>query len=244
MAGETYIAGKQLLKVYKGRVALSIDNLEIHRGEVFGLIGPNGAGKSTFISILATLLKPTSGDVIINGHSVVSAPRHIRPRIGYVPQELALYPMLSAEQNLLYWAGIHRIPKHARKAAVADALAMVHLLDRAKDLVSTFSGGMKRRLNLVAAIMHNPELLIMDEPTAGVDVKSRKCMSDIIERFRNNGKTVLFTSHYIDELETICDRLAVLNHGKIQWQGSLAEILSNAGKPSLESIMLDMEEEG
>lgn len=236
------IACEGLVKRYGSRIALSVPTLEIPTGGVFGLIGPNGAGKSTFISLLATLQRPTSGDIRVGSGSVVRTPAEVRRRIGYVPQELAIYPALSARHNLEFWAGVHRLPARSRRAAVMTALEAVGLADRADERASTFSGGMKRRLNLAAALMHDPEILIMDEPTAGVDVRSRRCIAEIIDRHRAAGRTIVFTSHYIDELESICDRLAVLHAGRVLHAGTLQEILGQAGKPSLEALMLELED--
>jgi ABC-2 type transport system ATP-binding protein len=232
----------ELTKKYRGRTALDHVNLQIRSGEVFGLMGPNGAGKSTFIALLASLLKPTSGDILLNGSSIMKDARQIRSIMGYVPQDLALYPMLSAEENLAFWAGIYRIPRISKKKAVTQALLDVQLHDRAKDKVSSYSGGMKRRLNIAASLMHNPQLLVMDEPTAGVDVFSRKCIAEMIVRYRETGRTVVLTSHYVDELESVCDRMAVIQNGRIRYSGTLQELLGQADEPSLETIMLKMGE--
>ena len=232
-----------LTKKYGKRTALAQMNLQIRSGEVFGLMGPNGAGKSTFIALLATLLKPTSGDILYNGGSILKDPRPIRSIMGYVPQDLALYPMLSAEENLAFWAGVYRVPRKMQDNAIDQALHDVQLQDRAKDKVSGYSGGMKRRLNIAASLMHNPQLLVMDEPTAGVDVFSRKCIADMIGRYRAAGRTIVLTSHYTDELESVCDRMAVIQNGCIRHAGTLQEVLLQAGESSLETIMLKMGEE-
>ncbi len=232
----------ELTKKYGKRTALDHVNLQISSGEVFGLIGPNGAGKSTFIALLATLLKPTSGDIRLGGISIMKDARPIRSIMGYVPQDLALYPMLSAEENLAFWAGIYRIPHKLQKAAINQALLDVQLHDRAKDKVSGYSGGMKRRLNIAASLMHNPQLLVMDEPTAGVDVFSRKCIAEMIGRYRDAGRTIVLTSHYVDELEIVCDRMAVIRNGQIRYAGTLQEVLRQAEEPSLETIMLKIGE--
>lgn len=242
MPDAAFILCSGLVMRYPRRIALQIPHLEIPKGCVFGLIGPNGAGKSTFISLLTTLQRPSEGDIQVEGTSIVRHPAGIRKRIGYVPQELALYPALTARHNLEFWAGIHRIPSHDRKRLVERALTDVGLLDRADDRAASLSGGMKRRLNLAAALMHDPDILIMDEPTAGVDVKSRRCMADIFNRCRADGRTIVFTSHYIDELETVCDRMAVLQGGIVLHAGTLESILAESGKPSLEALMLDLEE--
>lgn len=242
MITQTVISVNQITKRYGKRKALQELDFDIEKGEIFGLIGPNGAGKSTFISLLATINKPDSGDIVVDGLSIRKDPEKIRKKIGYVPQEIALYPMLSAYENLDFWAGIYSIPKEQKKHRIESALRYLKLLDRAHDKVKTYSGGMKRRLNIAASLLHRPEILIMDEPTAGVDVLSRACIADMIKELKSLGCTIIITSHYIDELELLCDKLAVLNAGKLLYTGSLSEILQRTGMDNLEKLMLSLEE--
>lgn len=224
-----------------GRIkALDCLSFEISKGEIFGILGPNGAGKSTFISVLTTILKPDSGDISINGFSVKTQPEKVKRFIGYVPQEIALYPMLSGIDNLSFWAGIYGIRGELKKERIQEALRITCLEDRAKDRVDGYSGGMKRRLNIAAAMLHKPEILVMDEPTVGVDIQSRRYILDSVDRIRQDGRTVVFASHYIDEMEEMCDRLAIIDQGRIKAIGSAEELKLLYGKKSIEDIMLDL----
>lgn len=231
---------KSLNKYFGKRAALSDLNFCIRRGEIFGLLGPNGAGKSTFISILTTLCKPSSGDISVNGLSVNSEAGRIKRFIGFVPQEIALYSSLSGMDNLLFWAGIYGLKGRLKDERINEALNISRLSDRAHSKVEEYSGGMKRRLNIAVALLHHPEILVMDEPTVGVDIQSRRYILDAIASLKEEGKTVVFTSHYIDELEALCDRIAILDNGKIRAVGPVKEVKEtfNAGK--LEEVMLQL----
>ena len=242
MSTQAFISVRNVTKRYRDRKALDDISFDIGKGEIFGLIGPNGAGKSTFISLLATIIKPESGDILVEDKSIVRHPGDLRERIGYVPQEIALYPMLSAYENLDFWAGIYGLKGDSKKRRILAVLDYLRLGDRAHDRVGTYSGGMKRRLNIAASLLHKPEILIMDEPTAGVDVLSRTTIAEMIKSLKRNGCTIIITSHYIDELELLCDRLAVLCKGSLLYTGSLAEILKKTGMESLEALMLNLEE--
>lgn len=242
MDTETLISVRNVTKQYGKRKALDNVSFDIAKGEIFGLIGPNGAGKSTFISLLATINKPESGDILVDENSIVRRPAAIRSRIGYVPQEIALYPMLSAYENLDFWAGIYGLKGDRKKQRILAVLDYLRLGDRANDKVGAYSGGMKRRLNIAASLLHKPEILIMDEPTAGVDILSRTTIAEMIKSLKRNGCTIIITSHYIDELELLCDRLAVLSKGSLIYTGPLQEILQKTGVESLEALMLNLEE--
>ena len=244
MTATPFLEVEQIVHRYGSRTVLDNLNLSLRRGEVFGLLGPNGAGKSTFISLLATLIRPSAGDIRLEGVSILKKPAVIRSRMGYVPQELALHTVLQARENLEFWAGVYGLGGKRRDEAIDRALQEIGLLERASDRVDTWSGGMKRRLNLAAAIMHEPDLLVMDEPTAGVDVHSRRTIAGLIDRFRSNGKTVLLASHDIDELEAVCDRIGVLHAGHFLACGTVPEVLSATGGTSLESLLLGLEERG
>lgn len=243
MTAHPFLAAEHITHRYGSRTVLDDLSLSLHRGEVFGLLGPNGAGKSTFISMLATLIRPTSGDIFLDGVSILKKPMAIRRKMGYVPQELALHAVLSARRNLEFWAGVYGMRGTARTEAVVRALMEVHLLERADDRVDTWSGGMKRRLNIAAAIMHTPEFLVMDEPTAGVDVLSRRTIITMISRFRDEGKTILLASHDIEELETVCDRVGVLHEGRVLAEGTVRHVLESTGFASLENLLLSLEEQ-
>lgn len=231
---------KDLSKNY-GRIrALNNLNFSIRNKEVFGLLGPNGAGKSTLISILATISKPSSGDILVKGFSSTKQPQRIKPFIGFVPQDIALYTSLSGIDNLNFWASIYGLSGKLKNERIEEALSVVRLNERAKDRVDTYSGGMKRRLNIAVALLHHPEILVMDEPTAGVDIQSRRYIIDAVGKLRDEGRTVVFTSHYLDEMESLCDRIAIIESGTIDALGTLDELLNKYGAESLEDIMLNL----
>lgn len=234
---------RELTKKYGRNTALHGLNFEIARGEIFGLFGPNGAGKSTLISILATLLKPTSGDIFVSGLSVRGQPDKIKREIGFVPQEIALYPMLSGRDNLDFWAGIYGLRGKLRKERIAEATAVARLEDRITDRVSEYSGGMKRRLNIAVSLLHHPSILLMDEPTVGVDIQSRRYILDTLTALRKEGRTIVFTSHYVDELETLCDRIAVMDKGKIPAIGAAVDLKKAYGVSDLESVLFRLAED-
>lgn len=228
---------KGLKKKYGRNIALHGLDFEICRGEIFGLFGPNGAGKSTLISILATLLKPTEGDILVNGVSVSDRPDRVKSEIGFVPQEIALYPMLSGMDNLNFWAGVYGIRGKLKNERIKEAIAVARLEDRIGDRVSEYSGGMKRRLNIVVSLLHHPKILLMDEPTVGVDVQSRRYILDTLETLKKNGITIVFSSHYVDELETLCDRIAIMDNGKILALGAADELKKAYDANDLEAVL-------
>ncbi len=231
---------RNLTKKYGRTTALHDLSFEIGKGEIFGLFGPNGAGKSTFLSILATILEPTSGDIMINGWSVREQPDMVKGEIGYVPQDIALYPMLSGRDNLDFWAGIYGLSGKLKKERIKEAVEVVRLGDRIKDRVSQYSGGMKRRLNIAVSLMHHPRVLLMDEPTAGVDIQSRSFILEALSALKKEGRTIIFTSHYVDELETLCDRIAIMDKGRILAMGSADELKKSNGADDLETVMLKL----
>lgn len=243
MYSQTIVEVKDLTKTYGKFTALKRLNFNIYKGEIFGLIGPNGAGKSTFISILSTISKPTHGDISIKSISVKKQPDRIKKYIGFVPQDIALYPMLSGLDNLNFWAGINGLTGQLKADRVREALATVKLEDRAKDKVENYSGGMKRRLNIAVALVHHPEILIMDEPTVGVDIKSRRYILEGIKSLKKEGRTIIFTSHYIDEMQDICDRIAIIDKGVIKAIGAVKELQETYGSERIEDIMLKLTEE-
>lgn len=217
----------QLRKVYKDKTAVDEVNLYLDMGESVGLLGPNGAGKSTTIAMISTLIKPTSGDVKFEGKSVIQHPKHIRGILGVVPQEIALYDQLSALENLQFFARIYGLRGKQMHIAVEQALELVGLRERKKELIKTYSGGMKRRVNIAAALLHDPKLLIMDEPTVGIDPQSRNYILETV-RLLNKEKqmTVLYTSHYMEEVEQLCDRIYIMDHGKMIAAGKKEELKS------------------
>ncbi len=214
-----------LRKEYKDLVAVSDADMFLGRGESVGLVGPNGAGKSTTIAMISTLLRPTSGDVKLNGVSILSDPAPMREVLGVVPQDVALYPELTAQENLEFFGSLYGLRGRRLAKAVDDALELVGLADRRKDVIKKYSGGMKRRINIAAALLHDPGFVIMDEPTVGIDPQSRNHILETVRTLnRERGLTVLYTSHYMEEVEQLCDRIYVMDHGKVIAAGSNAEI--------------------
>ncbi len=204
-----------LIKRYGNRVAVKGISFSVREGEIFGLLGPNGAGKTTTISILATLLPLDEGKVTICGYDLAREANRIKPLIGFVPQELALYPTLSAWDNLAFFGRIYGLHGKALKERINAVLDLVGLRDRARDAVRTFSGGMKRRLNIAAGLIHQPRILFLDEPTVGVDPQSRNFIFEHIERLKAEGMTIIYTTHYMEEAERLCDRVAIMDEGRI-----------------------------
>jgi ABC-2 type transport system ATP-binding protein len=219
-----------LHKKYGDLVAVDNVSFSAEPGKIFGLLGPNGAGKSTTIGCISGLLEPTAGRVRVLGHDVVLERRASRENLGIVPQELALYEDLTATENLRYWASAYglRGTEHARR--VQEVLVAIGLLDRAKEPVKRFSGGMKRRLNLGCGIVHRPKVLLLDEPTAGVDPQSRVRLLDVVREQVAAGSCVLYTTHYMEEAEALCDRIAIIDHGKIIAIGTLAQLRGMVGE--------------
>ncbi|MFE8700320.1 ABC transporter ATP-binding protein [Cytobacillus sp. FJAT-54145] len=231
----------ELTKTFKNKKAVDGINLYLERGETVGLLGPNGAGKSTAISIISSLIKPTSGDVRVQNKSILKSPETIRNILGIVPQEIALYLELTARENLEFFGRIHRIQKKDLKKKVDEVLELIGLEDRQKDLVKTFSGGMKRRLNIGVALLHEPELIIMDEPTVGIDPQSRNYILETVKRLNTEkNMTVLYTSHYMEEVEYLCNRIYIMDHGEIIASGTKDEIKSILSSEQSISIKVDM----
>jgi ABC-2 type transport system ATP-binding protein len=199
-------------------------SFSINKGEIFGILGPNGAGKSTIVNILNTLVKPDKGDVIFHGVNINDDGDMIKLIMGVVPQEIALYEELSAYENLMFWGGLYDIPKQELKANVNKTLEIVDLVNRKDDRIKTFSGGMKRRINIACSLLHNPKILVLDEPTVGVDPQNRNHIFEVIERLNNEGMTIIYTTHYMEEAERFCDKIAIIDIGRIIAQGTLKEL--------------------
>ncbi|WP_232787057.1 ABC transporter ATP-binding protein [Planococcus sp. MB-3u-03] len=197
----------------------------LRQGESVGLLGPNGAGKSTAIAMISTLMKPSSGDVRLNGKSVLKKPAEMRRVLGVVPQKIALYEELSAYENLKFFGRLYGLSGNKLEQRIDYVLELVGLADRKKELVKNYSGGMQRRVNLAAAMMHEPEVLIMDEPTVGIDPQSRNHLLETIRKLnQDEGMTVLYTSHYMEEVEKLCDRVYIMDHGKVIAEGTKEEL--------------------
>lgn len=215
----------ELRKVFKGKTAVEEVSLYLDKGESIGLLGPNGAGKSTTISMISSLLKPTSGDVRFNGRSIVNNPQDIRKVLGVVPQEIALYEELSAYENLKFFGRIYKLKGKLLESKIQEVLEMVGLRERQKELIKTFSGGMKRRINIAAALLHDPQIVIMDEPTVGIDPQSRNHILETVRLLnREKGTTVLYTSHYMEEVEQLCSRMYIMDHGRVIASGTQEEL--------------------
>jgi len=230
-----------LTKVYKGstRPALNNVSLDVARGHILGLLGPNGAGKTTMIRILCGLLSPTSGEIYINSFSVRRQLHEIRRIIGVVPQEIALYPSLTAYENLSVYGGICGLKGWTLEQRIDELLPVFGLEKSLHNKVSHFSGGMKRRLNLMVGLLHNPQILFLDEPTVGVDVQSKKVILENLVAINRAGTTMIYTSHYLEEAENLCTDIAIIDEGQIIIQGSMDEI-RNSGRfsGSLEEIFI------
>jgi len=219
-----------LTKVFNGRKAVDHLDLEIEEGEFFGLLGPNGAGKSTTVAMLSTILRPTRGTVKIAGYDIKRHAKEIRRLIGVVPQEFGLYDELTAAENLTYFGKLHGVEGGKLKGRIEELLRLVQLKDRANDRVKTFSGGMKHRLNLVTGLIHEPKLLFLDEPTTGLDPQARLAVWELIKRFQSEGVTILLTTHYMEEADYLCERVAIMDRGKVIALDSPARLKRSIGK--------------
>ncbi len=217
---------RNLCKHFGKHEAVKGVSFTIGKGEIFGLLGPNGAGKSTTINMMCGYLAPTSGDTLIQGLSVAKVPRKVKRIIGVVPQEIALYKDLTAQENLEFFGEIYGLSGKERKARSADVLHFVSLYDRRNEAIKTFSGGMQRRINMAAAMLHQPAFLMMDEPTVGVDPQSRENIFDTIEQLRDQGTTILYTTHYMEEAERMCSHIAIMDEGQIIAMGTLEQLLA------------------
>jgi len=215
---------------YGKTVAVDGVSFDVRPGEIFGLLGPNGAGKTTTISIVSGILPPASGQALIFGQDASGGSGRARARMGVVPQDIALYEELSAAENLLFWGRLYGLSGGALEDAVRRSLDLVGLADRAKARVKTYSGGLKRRLNLAAALVHSPALLLLDEPTVGIDPQARLRILDVVRDQARNGCAVLYTSHYLEEAEQICERLAIIDHGRVLAAGTVAELRRLVGE--------------
>ncbi len=231
----------QLSKKYKASENYAVQNLDlkVEDGEIYGLLGPNGAGKTTLISMLTSLLKPTSGSFTINGLNFKKNKNQLKQLIGIVPQEYALYPTLTAYENLYYFGSMYGIKGEILKKSIEKHLEILGLSKFANKKTATFSGGMKRRVNLIAGILHQPKVLFLDEPTVGVDVQSKNVIIDHLKFLNQNGTTIVYTSHHLNEAEFFCTHVAIIDHGKIIVKGIPSELIKNQpGANNLEDVFL------
>lgn len=220
---------QNLAKNYGDFTAVKGISFDIKEGEIFSLLGPNGAGKTTTISMLSTLYEPTSGDATIGGHSITKDPMAVKQVIGVVPQDLALYEDLTARENLLFWGQMYGLGGKSLNTRVDEVLEQIGLADKAKNRVKTYSGGMKRRVNIGVGLLHKPRLLFMDEPTVGIDPQSRRAILDTVKDLNKKGMTVLYTTHYMEEAEELSDRVGIIDHGELIALGTQDELTRQVG---------------
>lgn len=231
-----------LSKAFGEIKAVKSISFSVRQGEIFSLLGPNGAGKSTTISMLACLLRPSGGDALVMSHSIIREPAAVKARIGVVPQEIALYSDLSARENLLFWGKMYGLRGDQLKERADEALEVTGLADRQKGRVATFSGGMKRRLNIGIALLHRPPILILDEPTVGIDPQSRRHILEGIKALNRQGMTVLYTTHYMEEAQELSDQIAIMDQGEIIACGTYLELITVVGQWSQIEIGLQRED--
>jgi ABC-2 type transport system ATP-binding protein len=225
-----------LHKNYGSLRAVDGISFEVAEGELFGFLGPNGAGKTTTLSMISGLLKPDQGQVSVNDIDVWRSPKEAKRILGLVPQDLALYEPLTARENIMFWGSLYHVPKAQLKISMDLWLDRVGLSDRAREPVSKFSGGMKRRLNLAIGLVHNPKVVLLDEPTVGIDPQARNNILDIIRDIAREGTTILFTTHHLEEVESLCDRIAIMDHGTILQTGSVAELAQVVGDSDIVTL--------
>ncbi|MEP7084175.1 MAG: ABC transporter ATP-binding protein [Betaproteobacteria bacterium] len=231
---------ENLTKRYGERIAVDHVSFSVEKGQTIGLLGPNGAGKTTTLAMITGLTPPDAGTISAGGSSLASDPDGLKRKIGLVPQDLALYEETTARANLQLFGALYRMQGKPLATAIDDALHLVGLADRAGDKVASFSGGMKRRLNIAGALLHDPELILLDEPTVGVDPQSRNAIFDNLAELRRRGKTLVYTTHYMEEAERLCDRIVVIDHGKILADDTLAGLLARAPAPN--RLLVDLAE--
>jgi ABC-2 type transport system ATP-binding protein len=235
---------RELRKQYGSITAVDGVSFDVHEGEVFSLLGPNGAGKSTSIGMLSALIEPTGGEALIGGLSVRGRSAALRRLFGVVPQEIALYEELSAKDNLLFWGRLYGLRGGDLRGRISSILEKVGLADRAGSAIKTLSGGMKRRLNIAAGLLHGPRLVFMDEPTVGIDPQSRRSVLDLILQLKREGTTILYTTHYMAEAEELSDRVGIIDHGKLLAMGTCRELAASVGGDEQLRVALSGREEG
>lgn len=231
----------RLVKKFGDFTAVNGVSFTVEEGEIFSLLGPNGAGKTTTISMVSTLFTPTSGDASVGGHSVTRDPMAVRQLIGVVPQDLALYDDLTARENLVFWGQMYGLSGKGLKDRTAEVLDQIGLTDKANQRVKTYSGGMKRRVNIGVGLLHKPRLLFMDEPTVGIDPQSRRAILDSVKALNKDGMTVLYTTHYMEEAQELSNRVGIIDHGELIALGSQAELTHQVGQ--MDTLILNFSEE-
>lgn len=227
-------------KKFKDRRVVNNVRFQVEKGESYGLLGPNGAGKTTLISMVSGLLHPSEGDAIVGGASILHDRKKAQRKIGIVPQDIALYLDFSAQENLTFWGKMYKLKGNELRKRVDEVLEVIGLSERRKDRVSTFSGGMKRRLNIGCALLHQPELLIMDEPTVGIDPQSRNHILETVKQLNREGMTVIYTSHYMEEVQSLCNRVGIFDQGECIAEGNVDKISTMFG--ALSEIHIEIED--
>jgi len=235
----TLLKVEDLHKDYGSTKAVDGVSFHVEQGEVFGLLGPNGAGKSTIISMVSTLIAPTKGEIFFEGRNIFAETKSLRQKLGVVPQDIALYPTLSGYENLRFWGSMYGLKGEGLKKRVGEVAEIIGLNGRLKDRVDKYSGGMKRRLNIGAALLHKPELLIMDEPTVGIDPQSRNHILDTVLELNRQGMTIIYTSHYMEEVEYLCSRICIMDQGRIIASGTQEELVELIKGETQVSLKLD-----
>ncbi len=231
-SGEWVLTARNLVKIYKGasRPSLNGLNISVHRGEIFGLLGPNGAGKTTAISILSTLLRPTKGNIFLRNIDILRYPDKAKKLIGLVPQDIALYSNLTGRENLRYFGRLYGLSGNKLESRIDESLELFGLEHNADQRFFTCSGGIKRRFNLVAGILHRPMLLFLDEPTVGIDVQSRSLILERLSQLKKNGTSMIYTTHYMEEAEAICSRVVIIDEGKIITEGTPKKLIDDTSE--------------
>ncbi len=234
---------RSLVKKYGDFTAVKGISFEIQEGEIFSLLGPNGAGKTTTISVLSTLYTPSGGEAAVGGYSLSRQPMEVRKLIGVVPQDLALYDELTARENLSFWGQMYNLSGRALKARIDEVLEQIGLKDKADQRIRTYSGGMKRRVNIGVGLLHRPRLLFMDEPTVGIDPQSRRAILDSVKELNRQGMTVLYTTHYMEEAQELSDRVGIIDHGELIALGTQAELTRQVGENETLVLHIDDDED-
>jgi daunorubicin resistance ABC transporter ATP-binding subunit len=229
-----------LTKKFEDTLAIDRINLTIEKGELFGLLGPNGAGKTTMINVLCGLLKPTSGETEIAGFSVQKEPERVKEIIGVCPQDIAVYPFLTGRENVELFGRLHSMQKEQLKQKVDELLEKLSLTQDAKKRLGKYSGGMKRRINLAMALVHNPEIAFLDEPTVAMDPQSRHAVWEFIKELKQQGKTVILTTHYMEEAEYLCDRVGIIDHGRIIALDTPKDLMKKYHTKNLEDVFIQL----
>lgn len=238
---EKAIEVKNLHKAFGGTKAVAGVSLEVEKGEIFSLLGPNGAGKTTTISMLSCLLRPDDGDALVLGHSIRTDQMGVKSLLGVVPQEIALYEDMTARENLIFWGKMYGLRGAALKSRVDEVLEVIGLTDRAKEIIKKYSGGMKRRVNIGVALLHKPQIIYMDEPTVGIDPQSRRNILDSVITLKNQGMTVLYTTHNMDEAQELSNHIAIMDHGKVIATGTNDELVQIVGEVDRITVTINTE---